>query len=90
MAKNILLNSAELTGALLAANLASSAIDTKRDTWTPQEEESIALEAFAAQFVALEEVMALYQSLLNRDLEAARKVGMELITSDTVLSTLWK
>lgn len=90
MAKNIILDSASLSAAILAAKLTVSGIDTDRDVWIPQGESSIALEAFTAQFAALEDVMALYQSLLLRDLDAAAKVGKELVLSDLNLTTFWK
>lgn len=90
MADNILINTAELTLRASSAQHAANMLDTKLDTWAPQGERSIALDAFAQQFVALEQVMALYQELLLQDLEATKTVAREFLVSDSNLSKLWK
>lgn len=90
MADNILINTAELTLKATVAENAANSLDTKIDTWVRQGERSIALDAFAQQFEALEQVMGLYQELLLQDLEATKTVAKEFLLSDLSLSKLWK
>lgn len=84
MAQNIQLNKAQLTAAISAAQAASSSIDTSVLQWSAQGAESPALEAFVRQFHALEEAMALYQVLLDQDLNAVRGSMNRFVSTDEI------
>lgn len=90
MSKNILLNSPQVASAINTAQIASRLIDTDREIWASQGENSLALNAFAYQYAVLQAVVAQYQELLKRDLQAARQVHNELILSDLNLGSFWK
>ena len=90
MAKNILVNSIHISSTVSQAKIAAGLIDTNKELWSSQGESSVALTAFADQFAALQDVISLYQELLQRDLDAASKVCSELIASDLNLSAIWK
>ena len=77
MSKEISVDSLELVQATTNSQTAINNLNVSLDEWTNQGESSIALQTFSEQFVELEKAMQLYQKLLNQDVEAIKKIGIE-------------
>ena len=90
MARDFIFDTFEVQGAITQGRLAAGMINTNKDTWFSQGEVSAALEAFAKEYIALQKVIADYQALLNKDLDAMSKVQQEVILTDLKLTRLWK
>lgn len=90
MTQNILLNRLSVVNAIAQAKIANSLIDTSKENWTKQGENSVALEAFSEQFDELQKIIETYQTLLDRDLNAASEAANEIIASDLIISSLWR
>lgn len=86
MAQNIEVTKSQLSAAIAASQAASAAIDTSILPWADQGADSPALDAFARQFHAFEEVMALYQVLLDQDLRAVRSAMNKFEFTDEMLA----
>lgn len=89
MSKEISVDSLELVQATTNSQTAINNLNVSLDEWTNQGESSIALQAFSEQFVELEKAMQLYQKLLNQDVEAIKKIGIEFFLTDFKLAKLW-
>ena len=72
------------------AQVAGFSLDTALDTWTPQGESSIALDAFAQQFVELERAIGLLQDMVYKDSSDVAKAATKMFLSDMNLAQLWK
>jgi len=90
MAKDIKVNSLQIMNAAAQAKLAGFSLDTALDTWTSLGESSIALEAFAQQFVELERTIGLLQDMVYVDSTDVSKAAVEMFLSDMNLARLWK
>lgn len=90
MAKDIKLNSAQIMFTVMKARLAGAALDTALDTWTSLGESSVALEAYAQQFVELERAIGLFQDLVYQDMTDVSRANTQMFLSDLNLAQLWK
>ena len=90
MAKNIKVDSLELMFAVAQMKLAGAALDTTLDTWTSQGENSVALEAYAQQYVELERTMKLLEDLVQQDANDVAKASAAMFLSEMNLAQLWK
>ena len=90
MAGLIQLDSVEYISATTLASVAADNLNVNLDTWSSLGESSIALEAFAQQYVEMEKTMKLFQTLLQQDVKSMADIGQELLLADLKLATLWK
>lgn len=90
MAKDIKVDSLELMFAVAQMKLAGAALDTALDTWSSQGESSVALNAYAQQFLELERVMQLLQDLVDQDANDVSKASAAMFFSEMKLAQLWK
>lgn len=90
MAKDIKVNSLQIMHAAAQVQVAGLSLDTALDTWTSQGENSIALEAFARQFLELERTIGLLQDMVYKDSADVTKAAGEMFLSDLNLARLWK
>lgn len=89
MAKLIKSDTTQLIYTVARAQLAGESLDTKLDCWTSQGEQSVALEAYAEQFVALERAMKQLQDLIAKDAADVTKAAVEMMVADLNLAKLW-
>lgn len=90
MAKDIEVNSLQIMHAAIQAQVAGFSLDTALDTWTSQGESSIALEAFAQQFLELERTIGLLQDMIYKDSADVSKAAVEMFLSDMNLARRWQ
>lgn len=90
MAKDIKVDSLQIMHAAIQARVAGLSLDTALDTWTSQGESSIALEAFAQQFLELERTIGLLQDMVYKDAEDVSKAAVEMFLSDMNLARRWQ
>lgn len=89
MSNEISVDSTALVQAAINSQTAIDNLNVKIESWTNQGEGSVALEAFAEQFLELEKAMELYHKLLTQDMNSIKKIADEFLAADLNLASIW-
>jgi len=78
MAKDIKVDSMQIMFSAAQVQMAGVSLDTALDSWSSLGESSIALEAFAQQFVELERAIGLLQAMVFKDSADVTKAATQM------------
>lgn len=87
--KTIGMNHIVFASAVLQAGNAAASLDSAQDEWVSMGEKSIALEAFADEFLQLEGILKTYGELVQKNVNTIRDVGLEMTNMDQKIQGVW-